>query len=140
MRHTAADLVARFLRSCLAAATTANLRFVLKCLQAKHAEQCDAIRQQYDEKINVLTEKLAQSEAAYQSLVERHHQAEPRLPAAGGAGTAATVQLKQLPVTGGDRDLAKRVEELELQVFELRQEVCKRATYMCYVQRTKVLK
>ena len=100
----------------------------LTILQEKCAEKVDELKRHYDEQLRSLAEKLAQKEAAYQSLIERHHNLDTASTAA--AAAAAAIQLKPLhtaPTARGggadDANLAKRVAELEMQVLELRQEV-----------------
>ena len=100
-------------------------------MQEKCAEKVDELKRHYDEQLRSLAEKLAQKEAAYQSLIERHHNLDTASTAA--AAAAAAIQLKPLhtaPTARGggggaddDANLAKRVAELEMQVLELRQQV-----------------
>ena len=106
------------------------IKFIAKfytILQEKCAEKVDELKRHYDEQLRSLAEKLAQKEAAYQSLIERHHNLDT---ASTAAAAAAAIQLKPLhtaPTARGggadDANLAKRVAELEMQVLELREEV-----------------
>lgn len=80
--------------------------------QEKNSQRLAQVKQQYEERITNISEELARKEAAYQSLRERQHSNQLQQPA---------VQLK--PLATGDEGLSRRVEELELQVQEMRQEV-----------------